>query len=67
MFPGSRLVFFKLLAEPRYEDYDIRYESRNPFEFPGTGFTIGEFDGSDLSYYLGTKENPGALLPVKDH
>ncbi|KAH8692574.1 hypothetical protein BGW36DRAFT_399412 [Talaromyces proteolyticus] len=63
IFPGSRLVFFKLLAEPRYEDYDIRYESRNPFEFLGTGFTIDEFNGSDLSYYLGTKENPGALLP----
>lgn len=67
MFPGSRLVFFKLLAEPRYEDYDIRYLSRNPFEFLGTGFTIGEFDGSDLSYYLGTKEDPGALLPVGGH
>lgn len=63
MWPGSRLLYFELLAQPRYEDYDIQYQSGNPFGFLGNGFTLREYDGRDLSYYLGTKETPGALMP----
>lgn len=63
MFPGSRLVFFDLLKEPRYEDYQIEYLSGNPFGFLGNGFSIKEYDGSDLSWYLGNEENPGAVIP----
>ncbi|EXJ66857.1 uncharacterized protein A1O5_10052 [Cladophialophora psammophila CBS 110553] len=64
IWPGSRLLFFDALSQPRYEDYSISYEGDNPFGFFGNGFTIREYDGSDLSYYLGTAENPGALLPA---
>lgn len=64
MFPGSRLVFFDLLSAPRYEDYKIEYlGDGNPFNFLGNGFSISEYDGSDLSYYLGTEARPGAQLP----
>ena len=63
MWPGSRLLYFELLSKPRYEDYDIRYLSGNPFGFLGNGFTTREYDGRDLSYYLGTTEEPGALIP----
>jgi hypothetical protein len=63
MFPGTRLVYIDLLSTPRYEDYRIKYQSRNPFEFLGNGFHTMEYDGSDLSYYLGTNEKPGKLLP----
>ncbi|KAK2762350.1 hypothetical protein FQN54_001360 [Arachnomyces sp. PD_36] len=64
MFPGSRLVFFDLLSTPRYEDYKIVYSrDGNPFNFLGNGFSIKEYDGSDLSYYLGTEAGPGAQLP----
>lgn len=62
MWPGSRLLYFDLLAQPRYEDYNVKYQSGNPFGFLGNGFTTRESDGRDLSYYLGTKEAPGALL-----
>ncbi|KAH0844044.1 hypothetical protein FOPE_08839 [Fonsecaea pedrosoi] len=62
MWPGSRLLFFELLAQPRYEDYDIKYQSGNPFGFLGNGFTTREYDGRDISYYLGTRDAPGALL-----
>jgi hypothetical protein len=63
MWPGSRIVYFELLKEPRYEDYKITYQSRNPFEFLGNGFSTREYDGRDLSYYLGTEESPGSLIP----
>jgi hypothetical protein len=62
IFPGSRLVYFGLLENPRYEDYSIQYRAGNPFAFLGNGFSIKEFDGSDLAYYLGTESNPGGLL-----
>lgn len=62
VFPGSRLVYMDLLKEPRFEDYAITYQHENPFAFLGNGFSMKEFDGSDLSYYLGTDDNPGALL-----
>lgn len=63
MWPGTRLLYFELLAKPRYEDYKILYQGGNPFGFLGNGFTVRECAGGDLSYYLGTKKNPGALLP----
>ncbi|CAH0020174.1 unnamed protein product [Clonostachys rhizophaga] len=66
IFPGSRLVFFGLMEAPRYEDYQIQYRAGNPFAFLGNGFSIKEFDGSDLAYYLGTENNPGGLLLVNE-
>lgn len=63
MFPGSRLTYFSLMANPRYEDYDIEYESGNPFGFLGNGFSTKEYDGSDLSFYLGDGTSPGGVLP----
>lgn len=63
MWPGSRIVYFELLKEPRYEDYHIKYHSRNRFEFLGNGFSTREYDGRDLSYYLGTAQSPGSLIP----
>lgn len=56
-------MYFDLLSSPRYEDYKIQYQSGNPFGFLGNGFHRMEYDGSDLSYYLGTNEHPGSLLP----
>ncbi|KAK3071307.1 hypothetical protein LTS18_014891, partial [Coniosporium uncinatum] len=52
MWPGSRLAFFDLMETPRYEDYEIEYWSGNRFGYLGSGFTTGEFDGSDTTYYL---------------
>ncbi|KAL5350905.1 hypothetical protein ACLOAV_004478 [Pseudogymnoascus australis] len=62
IFPGSRLVYFGLLENPRFEDYSIQYRAKNPFAFLGNGFSTKEFDGSDLAYYLGTDNRPGGLL-----
>ncbi|OQU94093.1 hypothetical protein CLAIMM_00505 [Cladophialophora immunda] len=54
MFPGSRLVFVDLMSQPRFEDYEIQYiNDKNLFDFLGSGFAEREFDGRDLSHYLG--------------
>ncbi|KAI1613510.1 FAD/NAD-P-binding domain-containing protein [Exophiala viscosa] len=53
MFPGTRLTYFTLMEKPRYEDYRIEYQSGNPFGFLGNGFSTREYNGSDLSWYLG--------------
>ncbi|TAQ87444.1 hypothetical protein B7494_g4224 [Chlorociboria aeruginascens] len=64
IWPGSRIMYFELLKEPRYEDYNIAYQSQNHFGFLGNGFSTKEYDGSDLSYYLGTEASPGGMLPT---
>nr|KMM67448.1 monooxygenase [Coccidioides posadasii RMSCC 3488] len=52
MWPGSRLAFFDLIKEPKYEDYEIEYWSGNRWGYLGNGFSTVEFDGSDISSYL---------------
>jgi hypothetical protein len=50
-----------LLSTARFEDYEIEYMNPlNRYEFLGNGFSTREFDGRDLSYYLG-------LLGDDDH
>ncbi|KAK2879979.1 hypothetical protein FQN49_000705 [Arthroderma sp. PD_2] len=59
MWPGSRLAFFDVMQEPKFEDYEIEYWSGNRWGYLGSGFTTGEFDGqSDISYYLNCKLYP---------
>ncbi|ETI26517.1 hypothetical protein G647_03294 [Cladophialophora carrionii CBS 160.54] len=54
MFPGSRLTYLNILEKPRFEHYQIEHcNELNMFEFLGDGFDVREFDGRDLSYYLG--------------
>lgn len=60
MFPGSRLTYLQLLGTPRFEDYEIEYmNDKNLFEFLGNGFERREFDGRDLSNYLGLLDGVG--------
>ncbi|KAF2166698.1 hypothetical protein M409DRAFT_66316 [Zasmidium cellare ATCC 36951] len=54
MWPGSRLHFFEAVRTPRWEDFEIRHVERNRFAYLGDGFTKREFDGRDLSWYLGS-------------
>lgn len=56
MWPGSRLHFFDIMREPRYEDYEIEYLHGNRYGFLGNGFSSREFDGSDTTYYMGNLE-----------
>lgn len=55
-YPGSLMHWRAMLEEPRYEDYDVTYRSRNRFKFMGNGFIRKEAEGGDLSYYLDPEE-----------
>jgi hypothetical protein len=67
MWPGSRIHFFETMKQPRWEDYSLRYTTTNRFGYLGNGFAAREFDGSDLSWYLGTiGGNEQAHLPYED-
>jgi hypothetical protein len=55
------------MEAPRYEDYDIEYHGENMFEFLGNGFEVREFDGRDITNYLGCLDEGGRdVQPVYD-
>lgn len=58
LFGGSAHLFHRLLTDIRAEDFDIIYNSENPFRFMGNGFTEFEMkEDSDLSWYVEIAES----------
>jgi hypothetical protein len=53
IWPGSRLHFLEMMKTPRFEDFEIEYWDENIFAFMGNGFEMREFDGRDITNYLG--------------
>jgi hypothetical protein len=53
IYPGSRLHYFEMLKNVRYEDYEISYRSKNRFQFMGNGYTQIELsvDGDPVWYF----------------
>jgi hypothetical protein len=47
------------MKAPRYEDFDIEYRDQNMFAFLGNGFEVREFDGRDITNYLGCLDDEG--------
>lgn len=53
LFGGSAQLFNRMLSDIRGEDFEITYNTANPFRFMGSGFTEFEMDEkSDLSWYV---------------
>ncbi|RDW58681.1 FAD protein [Coleophoma cylindrospora] len=52
LHPGSRLHWFKMLEEPRYEDWEWTTWNKNRFAYLGNGFSTKETDGRDLTWYF---------------
>ncbi|KAI1869803.1 uncharacterized protein JN550_005784 [Neoarthrinium moseri] len=53
LFGGSAHLFQRMLSDIRAEDFEITYNTANPFRFMGNGFTAFEMDPkSDLSWYV---------------
>ncbi|OBS25959.1 hypothetical protein FPOA_06491 [Fusarium poae] len=53
LFGGSAHLFNRMLGDIRAEDFEIEYNTANPFRFMGNGFTEFEMDpDSDLSWYV---------------
>ncbi|OAG37868.1 hypothetical protein AYO21_07974 [Fonsecaea monophora] len=66
IFPGSRITYIEILETPRYEDYDITYlNPSNPMEILGNGFSTREFNGKDLSHYLGLIDGKDEQLDLE--
>ncbi|KAI1081666.1 hypothetical protein F5B20DRAFT_534885 [Whalleya microplaca] len=55
--PGSRVHWFHMLEEPRYEDYEWQGLKHNRFSYLGNGFSVREGSGRDSTYYF---DNPDA-------
>lgn len=53
IYPGSRLHFFEVLKNVRWEDFDLEYRSENRFQFMGNGYTNTEVDpdGDPVWYF----------------
>ncbi|KAL6364108.1 hypothetical protein LRP88_03541 [Fusarium phalaenopsidis] len=62
-YPGSLVHWRLMLEHPRFEDYNIRYRTRNRFEFMGNGFTLPEVDGQDVAWYLDLEHIQKPLFP----
>ncbi|EPE02147.1 steroid monooxygenase [Ophiostoma piceae UAMH 11346] len=56
LHPGSRLHWFHLLREPRYEDWEWSTWSKNRWAFLGNGFSTMEGEGRDLTWYFDEPE-----------
>lgn len=50
--PGSRIHWFHMLTDIRYEDWDYTYTSKNRFQYLGNGFSVREEPGMDTTRYL---------------
>ncbi|KAF4555237.1 Flavin-binding monooxygenase-like protein 6 [Elsinoe fawcettii] len=53
LFGGSAQLFNRMLTDIRGEDFNVEYNTSNPFRFMGNGFTEFEMDeSSDLAWYV---------------
>ena len=66
MWPGSRIHFFEALATPRFEDFELTRMDENRFAYLGNGFAAREFDGRDLTWYLGSLDGTDNQPDFKD-
>ncbi|KAH8590837.1 hypothetical protein B0O99DRAFT_654712 [Bisporella sp. PMI_857] len=58
LHPGSRLHWFHMLENPRWEDFEWRREVKNRFQYLGNGFSTKEAPGENSTWYW---DSPDAL------
>ncbi|KAH8666993.1 putative MoxY [Xylariales sp. PMI_506] len=56
LYPGSRLHWFHMLKEVRYEDWMWDTLEPNRWAFAGNGFSVMEEEGRDLTWYFDAPE-----------
>ncbi|CZR66978.1 related to steroid monooxygenase [Phialocephala subalpina] len=53
LYPGSRIHWFHMMTNPRYEDWEwTRLNPLNRFAYLGNGFSVREGAGRDLTWYF---------------
>lgn len=55
LHPESRIHWFHMLNESRYEDYEYKYFTDNRFQYLGNGFSTKD-DEEDVAYYFDDPE-----------
>lgn len=45
-------MWFDVVSQPRYEDFNFTYETGNRFQYFGHGMTKREVQHGDLAWYL---------------
>lgn len=50
--PGSRLHWFAMLQEPRWEDWKWTLIGKNSFSYLGNGFCSADETGRDKAWYM---------------
>ncbi|KIW84914.1 hypothetical protein Z517_00302 [Fonsecaea pedrosoi CBS 271.37] len=65
---GSALTYVKTIRTPRFEDYDMQYESSNPWAFLGNGKTRAHYEAAEgkavinqLAPYIRNDDTPWAI------
>ncbi|KAH7010394.1 cyclohexanone monooxygenase [Ilyonectria destructans] len=52
LHPGSRIHWFHLMQNVRFEDWEYTYYSENRFQYLGNGFSTKEDPGKDTTWYF---------------
>lgn len=54
VWPGSSNMYAEVIASPRYEDFEIEYQHKNPWAHLGMGYAVcnKKYPDSDVSPYL---------------
>lgn len=56
LHPGSRIHWFHMLQNVRFEDWEYRYFTKNRFQYLGNGFSTKEGPGKDTTWYFDNSE-----------
>ncbi|KAF7190309.1 putative sterigmatocystin biosynthesis monooxygenase stcW [Pseudocercospora fuligena] len=57
LHPGTRNQYMMLMSRPRLQDYDFEYRSKNMWNWLGNGFSERDYNGQDLTWYLGVVDH----------
>ncbi|TVY43886.1 putative sterigmatocystin biosynthesis monooxygenase [Lachnellula subtilissima] len=52
LHPGSRIHWFQMMTNPRWEDWEWTSRNSNIFAYLGNGFSTREAAGKDLTWYF---------------
>lgn len=64
VWPGSSHHYMETIAQPRYEDYDITYTTKNRFAYLGNGFSQMELNPNiDPIHYIRERDDGKSVFP----
>ncbi|KAH6715848.1 flavin-binding monooxygenase-like protein [Leptodontidium sp. MPI-SDFR-AT-0119] len=52
LWPGESLHYIETIEQPRFEDFEFRYQNNNPWAYLGNGTALARAFGGDTSPYM---------------